>query len=173
VVLDTSAKAVSSKDYAWLERDLQSSIMPQAIVFTHVPLRDPRPFWKHDLDDEKQAQRLQKLFDLNRVSVVIASHIHGYYDYTLDGVRYIITGGAGAPMDASGAKNHIVAATVKGDRIGLKKIDIGTGDSVPARVWYMLHNLLGIIWGSPYLISILSALTVLFAVMAAMESKRS
>lgn len=173
IVLDTSMEQVSSSDYEWLERDLKSSIMPQAVVFTHVPLSDPRRFWRHHLRDRKQAKQLQRLFELNRVSVVIASHIHGYYDNTVNGVRYLITGGAGAPMEVTGGKNHIIAATIKGNKISFNRIVIGTGDSLPVRIWYMINNLLGMFLGNRYIIKILVALVALFAVMVMMEGKKN
>ena len=84
----------NSPQYKWLENDLKSS-KPFKIVCIHEPIycsgghaprKDIRKVW-------------EPLFIKSNVSLVIQSHNH-YYQRTnpINGITYIVTGGAGAPL---------------------------------------------------------------------------
>jgi hypothetical protein len=45
-----------------------------------------------------------------KVDAVYLSHIHSYFDYTKNGVRYIISGGAGAELMTQNSYYHYLIA---------------------------------------------------------------
>ena len=61
------------------------------------------------------------------VKLVLTGHIHSYDDAVRDGVRYIITGGAGAPLYPEPnrpAFHHYIRVTVKGEEISTEVVRI-------------------------------------------------
>lgn len=52
----------------------------------------------HGFRDPKEAERFEKLMSAYHVDTVYLSHIHSYMEYSKGGVRYMITGGAGAEL---------------------------------------------------------------------------
>ncbi len=96
IVLDNYAPwGVNSAQYKWLKNDLSSTTKPFKIVCFHEPIYcsgghnprfDVRAIW----------EPLFKRYDVN---LVFQSHNH-YYQRTepIEGVTYIVTGGAGAPL---------------------------------------------------------------------------
>jgi hypothetical protein len=52
----------------------------------------------HGFQDKKEAQKFEGIMTRYKVNTVYLSHIHSYFDYTKNGVRYIISGGAGAEL---------------------------------------------------------------------------
>ncbi|ODU56970.1 MAG: hypothetical protein ABT01_02925 [Clostridium sp. SCN 57-10] len=45
-----------------------------------------------------------------KVTTVYVSHIHSYFDYTKDGVRYVISGGSGAELLTQNSYYHYLIA---------------------------------------------------------------
>ena len=64
----------------------------------------------HGFRDKQEAQRFEDLMSQYKVATVYVSHIHSYYDYTKDGVRYIISGGAGAELLTQNSYYHYLIA---------------------------------------------------------------
>ncbi|MDF1536779.1 MAG: metallophosphoesterase [bacterium] len=98
VVLDTeSSLAAGSTQYQWLESELSSSVSATdyTIVTFHYPLFSTG---KHRSDEKGIADDLVPLFEQYGVDAVFNGHDHDYERSTVNGIRYIVTGGGGAPL---------------------------------------------------------------------------
>lgn len=60
----------------------------------------------HGFQDPKEAARFENLMSKYHVDTVYLSHIHSYLEYTKGGVRYLITGGAGAELLTENSYYH-------------------------------------------------------------------
>jgi len=132
IVLDSSSKKISKKEFKWLKSKLKISQKYQhRFVITHVPLYDPREgqYKKgHSLKKLKQAKKLNDLLDKYRVDMIFCSHIHFYYRGVWQKTPFIITGGAGAPLKQfknSGFYNF-VKVSIDGKKVEYKVIKIKT-----------------------------------------------
>ncbi|MHA2078755.1 MAG: metallophosphoesterase family protein, partial [Candidatus Thorarchaeota archaeon] len=114
-VFNSSGSDVSENDMTWLEQDLQQSDSDFKFVFTHIPPFDPRTGQEHAMVNETTADRLMDLFEAQGVNTVFAGHIHMFNETVRNGVRYVVTGGAGASLYASeeeGGIYHFVNVTL-------------------------------------------------------------
>jgi hypothetical protein len=121
-------RSIPEEQYLWLEDDLKRNQGKRLFVFTHIPPTDPRSnlqpntypdvpgakktgiieeeFNKlsgmnnldHAFPDKEEAKRFEKLMTQYKVDTVFLSHIHSYFSFLKDNVRYIISGGAGAEL---------------------------------------------------------------------------
>jgi len=64
----------------------------------------------HGFQDKKEAERFEKLMTEYKVNMVYLSHIHSYFDYNKNSVRYIISGGAGAELLTKNSYYHFLIA---------------------------------------------------------------
>ena len=128
IILDDSNEiGLDKKQQKWLVNELNKSQKFQnRFIFMHVPLYDPRvgKLKKgHSLSDLQEAKTLNNIFDKYNVSMVFASHIHAYFKGKWQKTPYIITGGAGAPLQKNGFYHFIkVSITKKGINYKLIKI---------------------------------------------------
>ena len=99
-VFNTSSGDVSSQEFSWLEQDLTQTEAEFRFVFTHIPPFDPRTGENHSLINTTTSTQLMSLFETHDVDVVFTGHIHMYNETVVNGVRYAITGGAGASLYA-------------------------------------------------------------------------
>lgn len=103
----------------WLKGTLDTDKMK--FVFMHKPLFDPTgtyPNYVMTPKDENEA--MGKLLAREEVRYVFAGHIHGYGRQEQDGIVYVLTAGAGAPLylpNFNGGFYHYVKVTVDGSRI--------------------------------------------------------
>ena len=114
-VFNTSSNDVSEDELIWLEDDLSQTDSETKIVFTHTPPFDPRSDSNHAMLNETNAERLMNLFEVQSVNTVFTGHIHMYNESVRNGVRYVITGGAGASLYADeeeGGIHHFVNVTM-------------------------------------------------------------
>ena len=100
-VFNTSSSDVSSQEFSWLEQDLTRTEAEFRFVFTHIPPFDPRLGEEHSLINATTSSHLMSLFETHDVDAVFTGHIHMYNETEVNGVRYIITGGAGASLYAN------------------------------------------------------------------------
>ncbi|MHB1000365.1 MAG: metallophosphoesterase family protein [Armatimonadota bacterium] len=128
-IIDQQAKIIGDQ-LTWLKDDLRtSSDAAHVFVFIHRPLY-PADGHIGRCMDMYPAERdaLHKLFVDNKVDIVFSGHEHIFYDKNKDGVRYIITGGAGSPLyesvDGTGMFHHYVLIHVNGDKLDLEVIRI-------------------------------------------------
>lgn len=66
----------------------------------------------HGFKDAAEALKFENLMSKYKVDTVYLSHIHSYMDYSKDGVRYLITGGAGAELLTENSYYHYIIAKV-------------------------------------------------------------
>jgi len=127
IILDSSDKKISKKQFAWLENQLKiSQKFQNRFVITHVPLYDPRKgeYKKgHSFKNLKQAKKLNNLLDKYNVTMFFGSHIHSYFRGFWHKTPYIITGGAGAPLKKNGFY-HYIKVIVNGNKVEYKVIKI-------------------------------------------------
>jgi hypothetical protein len=64
----------------------------------------------HGFRNKQEAQKFESLMTQYKVAAVYLSHIHSYFDYTKDSVRYIISGGAGAELLTQNSYYHYLIA---------------------------------------------------------------
>jgi hypothetical protein len=60
----------------------------------------------HGFLNKQEAQKFENLMARYQVNTVYLSHIHSYFDYTKDGVRYLVSGGAGAELLTQNSYYH-------------------------------------------------------------------
>ncbi len=114
-IFNTSTNDVSETEITWLENDLAQSSSEIKFVFTHTPPFDPRTGPEHGMLNTSTAERLMALFKAQGVNTVFTGHIHMYNESVRNGVRYVITGGAGASLyagEGEGGIYHFVNVTV-------------------------------------------------------------
>ncbi len=66
----------------------------------------------HGFQDPLEADRFERLMTAYGVDTVYLSHIHSYLEYTRDGVRYLITGGAGAELLTTTSYYHYLISSL-------------------------------------------------------------
>lgn len=114
---DSHLGGISAGELAWLREDLSRTTQPVKMVFLHHPPFDP------DGTDHIMAYGNEKFMGLmveQGVDYVFAGHIHAYAQQERDGVVYLISGGAGAPLYRTGhpqAFYHYLRVTVQGEEV--------------------------------------------------------
>ena len=109
---------ITGKQLEWLKDDLAGAAGAERIfVFVHKPL------WA---EGEEWNKNVHPLLAKYGVDTVFGSHWHQYTLYPAkDGVRYVITGGAGAetePYELAGGFFHILNVQVKGSSSSLSVV---------------------------------------------------
>ena len=136
---DANEKNIDPWQMQWLNEELEKSYgYRYRFVFMHVPLFDPREGSKLQymgLGDKEFAIKLNKIFDEYNITMVFASHIHGYWNGTWGKTSYIITGGAGAELLGIDPEHYfyhyiIVNVTNKGVTYEVKKLNAPQYDPV-------------------------------------------
>ncbi len=124
VLDDANEENLDPWQMKWLQKELETGkTYDHLFVFMHVPLFDPRKGDRkkgHSLKDLKFAYRLNKLFDRYPITMLFASHIHGYFRGVWGKTPYTITGGAGAELfgtDPTHYFYHYIRVNVKGKRV--------------------------------------------------------
>lgn len=112
--------AITGEQLQWLEKDLAANAGAEHIfVFMHRPLFsevDPELAAGKSFKDRDNRDYLHRLFAAYKVRAVFTGHEHLYSEMVKDGVRYIITGGGGAPLyrhPRQGGFFHYLIARVK------------------------------------------------------------
>lgn len=83
---------------SWLERKLDNYSETKSMA--------------HGFQDPKEAAKFETLMSQYHVDSVYLSHIHSYLEYKKDGVRYIITGGAGAELLSENSYYHYIVESI-------------------------------------------------------------
>jgi hypothetical protein len=119
----------------WLIEELEKSgNYKNRFVFLHVPLYDPRMGdrqFGHSMKDLDCARKLNDIFDENEITMVFASHIHGYYRGVWGKTPFIITGGAGAPLAGTEPSQyfyHYIKVTVSESGVNYELIKLPKPD---------------------------------------------
>jgi len=129
VILDSCqpsySKRIDGKQFQWLKRTLKPKKYTHQFIFIHHPLF----MWKgavhygNSLDKyPKFRNRLHRLFVKKSVTAVFCAHEHTFKRLgKIDGIEYIVAGGAGAPLYSG--YNNFVLVNVDGDVVQAKVID--------------------------------------------------
>jgi predicted phosphodiesterase len=123
-LVDSHQGGITAAEQAWLREDLSATGQPIKMVFLHHPPFDP------DGTDHIMAfgnEPFMALMVEQGVDYVFAGHIHAYAQEERDGVLYIITGGAGAPLyagDHPQAFHHYLSVTVEGEEVAIEVIEV-------------------------------------------------
>ena len=120
ICLDNSrAKGMGRKQFNWLKGVLDTKLTK--FVFIHKPLFDPTGTYPgHVMTPAAENKELEKLLVKYGVKYVFSGHIHGYGREERDGVIYVVTAGAGAPLylpSFGGGFYHYVKVTIDGSKI--------------------------------------------------------
>lgn len=135
-------RAIPEEQYTWLENDLKNANGKRIFVISHIPPTDPRndlepnkfpevpgveetnffqrlmdnySLYKskdHGFPDKAEAERFEALMTKYKVDTVFLSHIHSYFSFVKNGVRYIISGGAGAEILTKDSYYHYLRVKV-------------------------------------------------------------
>jgi len=127
-VFNTSSGDVAEHELAWLEQDLSQADSEYKLVFTHIPPFNPLSELDHSLINTTTSARLMTLFEEQNVDVVFTGHIHVFNDSVINGVRYVVTGGAGASLYADendGGIYHFVNVTLTESDLYIETILLG------------------------------------------------
>ena len=109
IIDDASRKSLNSTQLTWLNEQLNlSQKYKYRFVFMHVPLYTPAGETERSMDTGGPggADALQNLFDSYNVTMIFASHIHGYFTGVWGKTPYIISGGAEYPEDKNDSSNN-------------------------------------------------------------------
>jgi predicted phosphodiesterase len=121
---DSHNGGVTAAELAWLRDDLDATAQPVKIVVLHHPPFDP------DGSDHIMAfgnKKFMALMDEMDVDYVFAGHIHAFARGERDGVDYVITGGAGAPLYTAGhshAVHHYLRVSVQDEDVTVELVEI-------------------------------------------------
>ncbi len=134
VILDSTVpgrdRRITDGQYRWLEQALSPSYYRHKFVFVHHPLYPEEGRGEHfgeSLDMfPKERDRIERLFEKEKVTIVFTGHEHLYLRKMVDGVLHIITGGGGAALyadESKGGFHHFLLVTVDRDGVTGKVID--------------------------------------------------
>lgn len=121
---DSHNGGITATELAWLRDDLSATAQPLKMVFLHHPPFDP------DGTNYIMAfgnEPFMALMAEMKVDYVVAGHIHAYARAERDGVVYLYTGGAGAPLYRAGhpqAFHHYLRVTVQGEEVTIEIVNI-------------------------------------------------
>jgi Icc protein len=132
IILDTNVNfpngPFTDKQFTWLKNDLAHATSAQNVFFfMHKPLIEPNG--KMAWPNEKMAKKVKEtIYAFNskyhNVRVIFQGHEHLFWKKMINGIDYIITGGAGAPLDGepqNGGFYHFLLASVDGTHV---KVDV-------------------------------------------------
>jgi hypothetical protein len=134
VALDNvSQKGFGAAQMAWLAHDLEEARATPEVRFIIVGMHKPlahNGVTTHSMDDDgpaaiAESDAARDLMVKYRVSLIVASHLHGYLAYQTQGIPSYITGGLGAPLAKPSGEaqsfHHFLQVDVVGDGL---KVDV-------------------------------------------------
>jgi len=125
VALDNSLYELSPVQLKYLEEQLTTP-RKYKFVIMHIPPETQK--WQHSHLFSKGADRLMQIMTEKKVSVAFFSHLHLYAQDEIKGVKYIITGGAAAPLHTQIAFGehfyHYIVVRVKNGKVATEVIQI-------------------------------------------------
>ncbi len=128
VVLNSNASFVGTTQTAWARTQLEAAASNPAIRHTFVFMHhSPYASGIHGENDDAQIAGIPRMLTKYGVDALFAGHDHIYERGEADGLRYIISGGCGAPLYPRRKINdytswfesttHFVRITVRGDEV--------------------------------------------------------
>lgn len=119
IFLDSSSLGLDAGQLSWLGEMLEDEELPE-LLFLHVPPVDPRGK-DHAFLDPDEARELIELVTApaSNVQAVFSGHIHMFHQCRVAEVQFIVSGGGGAPLYASGDQggyhHFALCRTVQGE----------------------------------------------------------
>ncbi|MCK5527333.1 MAG: metallophosphoesterase [Candidatus Latescibacteria bacterium] len=115
---------IAGAQMTWLKADLaKSKGAGHTFVFMHKPL------WTSNYSGARWMEEVHPLLAAHKVDAVFCGHIHIYEKHPrIDGVRYLITGGAGAELrgyEEEGGFHHFVVVRVQPEALRLAVVRTG------------------------------------------------
>ncbi len=116
IVLDTEEESkrensIKGRQLKWLREELErNKSIRHKFIFLH------RPLWLYG--NANWMEKIHSLLLKYNVEAVFAGHVHIYCFDEIDGIKYIITGGAGKHLsleEEKGGFNHYILVGVKGN----------------------------------------------------------
>lgn len=110
IILDNARGILTDEQLKWVEKLLKTNLIK--FVFIHMPPN--YGVWKVHCFQIK-SKEFMELMEKYKVDYVFCGHIHAYHTEEVNGVKYVITGGAGAPLykfPGMGAFHHAVKIKV-------------------------------------------------------------
>ena len=101
IILDTSDARLTARQIAWLDRILATD--KKTLIFTHMAPITPRTLaathslLKHG-GFSNGAQAFLDVLRSRGADRVYFGHIHGFGSLTIDGTRFVLSGGGGSPL---------------------------------------------------------------------------
>jgi predicted phosphodiesterase len=127
VALDNSVYELTPAQLQYLEEQLTAK-RKYKFVIMHIPPESQK--WQHSHCFTKGADRLKQIMSEQKVSVAFFSHLHLYAQDEVKGVKYIITGGAAAPLHINipfGEHSyHFIVVRVKDGKVSTDVIRINS-----------------------------------------------
>ncbi|MDI6879344.1 MAG: metallophosphoesterase [Desulfitobacteriaceae bacterium] len=150
----TEKRAIPEEQYRWLEQDLRLAQGKPIYLFSHIPPTDPRTYkdpntlpnipgvakqgyfermmnnytlyksLNHGFPDPEEAARFERLMEAYHVDTVFLSHIHSYFSYIKNNVRYIISGGGGAELLSENSYYHFLRVKLSGRGTDLEMVEL-------------------------------------------------
>lgn len=120
IILDNAKGKLTKEQLSWLEDKLKEN-KKLKFVFLHKPPTIEK--WGENFTEGKD--EFIKLVAKYKVHTVFCGHLHSYDKKIIKGVQFIITGGAGAPLDPleydgynkyAGNYYHIIYVIVQGNK---------------------------------------------------------
>ena len=137
VGLDNSLYELTPTQLKYLEEQMTSA-RKYKFVIMHAPPETQK--WKHTHCFSKGADRLMQIMAGEKVTVAFFSHLHLFAQDEIKGVKYIITGGAAAPLYTKVAFGeavyHFIVVRVKNGKVSTEDIRIhadGKRTAVPVK----------------------------------------
>ena len=125
VALDNSLYELTPTQLQYLEEQLTSK-RKYKFVIMHIPPETEK--WQYHRCFTKGADRLEQIMGEKKVSAAFFSHLHLYAQDEVKGVKYIITGGAAAPLHMNipfGEHSyHFIVVRVKDGKVSTEVIRI-------------------------------------------------
>lgn len=125
VALDNSLYELTPAQLKYLEEQLTTPRRYKFVIM-HIPPETQK--WQNSHLFSKGADRLVQIMAEKKVSVAFFSHLHLYAQDEIKGVRYIITGGAAAPLHAHIAFGehfyHYIVVRVKNGKVATDVVQI-------------------------------------------------
>lgn len=149
IFLDNTGNTPYQWQLDWLDQELSHSQARNRFVFLGLPvhpqLENTSAFTKDNyFNNVEIGEQLHTLFEKHQVDVVFSANLALYAEQTIDGVRYVTTGGAGGVIvDDENSFHHYIMVDVSAGEINIAPVRPSISQS-------SLHRTLSSIWSAIY-----------------------
>ncbi|KUH33050.1 phosphoesterase [Thermococcus celericrescens] len=119
---------LSDEQWSWLQNELEraKAMGKRPVIVMHAPLVDPRPNGDHGMNPTDGKKLLELMGEYNAFGIF--SHIHMFWNGTIEGVHYIVTGAGGAPLyakpDEGGFYHYVKLGMMTDGSISIEPIKV-------------------------------------------------